>query len=277
MTDNRAFKQRARLESKITGDKYSVTVEKLRARAEGFTLWNLLSDADYVTMLNLLNRKSGLTLFTGQTGRGKTTIMSSALNHELIEKKETVVIDDQNELKAFFSKNNAFEISEDSATLSQATYLNNQGLATSIKDMITAALRMEPDRIVVGEIREKYIMGSVLKASDTGRSVLATLHTGIDFEERLIMFMGSDNRMPVTGIVQSHNVYVEGTGLVFLYAVVPMNYEAVALLEQGRTAELNKLLASQGIKTIAAKLTDLVQQGIITRHPYDNSYMLPEK
>ena len=277
MTDNRAFKQRARLESKITGDKYTVTVEKLRARAEKFTLWNLLSDADYITMLKLLNRQSGLTLFTGGTGNGKTTIMSATLNHEDIHNKETIVVDDLNELENFFANDKTFKIGEDKTAMSKTTYLKTQGLSTPMKDMITEALRMEPDRIVVGEIRETSVMASVLKATGTGHNVLATMHTGIDFAERVYTFMGPDNRMPVTGIVQSHRIYVEGIGKIFIYAVIPLNFEAIALLEQGRTIELNELLASQGIKTIAAKLTELVQQGIIARHPYEHSYVLPEK
>ncbi len=113
----------------------------------------------------LAERDRGLVLVVGAAGNGKSSTLAAMiahLNHS--HPIHIVTIEDPIE----------FLHSDDKATISQ----REVGIDTkSFADALRAALRQDPDVILVGEIRDETTMDIALKAAETGHLVLSTLHT----------------------------------------------------------------------------------------------------
>ena len=114
----------------------------------------------------------GLVLVTGATGSGKSTTLA-AMIHEinLTEKKHIVTIEDPIE---FVHKDRGCVINQRS--VGQDTL--------SFGRALRAALREDPDIILVGEMRDRETVELALHAADTGHLVFSTLHT-IDAKETI--------------------------------------------------------------------------------------------
>jgi len=141
-------------------------------------------------------KERGLVLVTGVTGSGKSTTLAaliSAIN--TTKKKHIITIEDPIE---FVHKDRGCIINQRSVgqdTLSFGTALR-------------AALREDPDIILVGEMRDKETVNLALHAADTGHLVFSTLHT-IDAKEtinRIIAQFPTDEqnrvRMSLAGVLQ---------------------------------------------------------------------------
>lgn len=114
---------------------------------------------------NLLDRPRGLILVTGATGSGKTTTLASlidSLNDS--ENLHIVTIEDPIEYIHTHKKCliNQREIGQDARTFASA---------------LRAALREDPDVVLVGEMRDKETIETALALAETGHLVLSTLHT----------------------------------------------------------------------------------------------------
>ncbi|MEA3370649.1 MAG: PilT/PilU family type 4a pilus ATPase [Campylobacterota bacterium] len=138
----------------------------------------------------------GLVLVTGVTGSGKSTTLATLVNEiNKHKKKHIITIEDPIE---FVHKDRGCIINQRSVgqdTLSFGTALR-------------AALREDPDIILVGEMRDKETINLALHAADTGHLVFSTLHT-IDAKEtinRIIAQFPTDEqnrvRLSVAGVIQ---------------------------------------------------------------------------
>ena len=138
----------------------------------------------------------GLVLVTGVTGSGKSTTLAAIINEiNLTKKQHIITIEDPIE---FVHKDRNCIINQRSVgqdTLSFGTALR-------------AALREDPDIILVGEMRDKETINLALHAADTGHLVFSTLHT-IDAKEtinRIIAQFPTDEqnrvRLSVAGVIQ---------------------------------------------------------------------------
>ena len=111
--------------------------------------------------------KEGLILVTGQTGSGKSTTLAAIINDiNKSQKKHIITIEDPVE---FIHKNKQSiithrEVGEDADT---PTFYSG----------LKAALREDPDIILVGEIRDEITALAAMQAAQTGHIVFATLHT----------------------------------------------------------------------------------------------------
>jgi twitching motility protein PilT len=108
---------------------------------------------------------SGLILVTGATGSGKSSTLAAMINHiNQTSPVHIITIEDPIE----------FVHRDNTATVSQ----REVGADTeSFNDALRAALRQDPDVILVGEIRDHETIDIALKASETGHLVMSTLHT----------------------------------------------------------------------------------------------------
>jgi len=138
----------------------------------------------------------GLVLVTGVTGSGKSTTLASMINEiNLTKKKHIITIEDPIE---FVHKDRGCIINQRSVgqdTLSFGTALR-------------AALREDPDIILVGEMRDRETINLALHAADTGHLVFSTLHT-IDAKEtinRIIATFSTEEqnriRLSLAGVIQ---------------------------------------------------------------------------
>ena len=109
--------------------------------------------------------KRGLVLVTGVTGSGKSTTISSLINHINIYRKARIItLEDPVE----------FLFESQSSMVSQRQVGQD---VPSFSDGLRSALRENPDIIFVGEIRDTETASLALSAAETGHLVFSTLHT----------------------------------------------------------------------------------------------------
>ena len=103
----------------------------------------------------------GIVLVTGPTGSGKTTTLYGALNAIKDVKDKIITVEDPVEYQM--------------AGLQQVQVRASIGL--SFSDALRSILRQDPDKIMIGEIRDKETLRIAIQAALTGHLVLSTLHT----------------------------------------------------------------------------------------------------
>lgn len=126
------------------------------------TLESLQSPAVFKEILNL---SSGLILVTGPTGCGKSTTLASMVEYiNSTRRSHIITIEDPIEF-----------IHHSKLSLINQRQVHRD--ATSFNSALTAALREDPDVILIGEMRDLASIRLALRAAETGHLVLATLHT----------------------------------------------------------------------------------------------------
>jgi len=116
-------------------------------------------------VLNLALKKRGLILVTGTTGSGKSTCLAAMIDHiNEIESTHVLTVEDPVE---FLHRDKKSIISQREIGTDSNSYAN----------ALKAALRQDPDVMLIGEIRDLETMQIALTAADTGHMVFATIHT----------------------------------------------------------------------------------------------------
>jgi twitching motility protein PilT len=110
-------------------------------------------------------KKRGLILVTGPTGSGKSTTLAAMINH-INENKNCHILTLEDPIEYLHKHGtsivNQREIGHDSSTYAKA---------------LRAALRQDPDVILIGEMRDLETISTAITAAETGHLVLSTLHT----------------------------------------------------------------------------------------------------
>lgn len=113
----------------------------------------------------LITRPRGLLLVTGPTGSGKTTSLASMINF-INENYDRHIITIEDPIEYFHTHKrsmiNQREVGVDVPSFSEA---------------LRRALRMDPDMVLVGEMRDLETIHAAMEAAETGHIVFATLHT----------------------------------------------------------------------------------------------------
>jgi len=141
-------------------------------------------------------KERGLVLVTGVTGSGKSTTLATLINEiNLTQKKHIITIEDPIE---FVHKDRGCIINQRSVGQDTLSFGN----------ALRAALREDPDIILVGEMRDQETINLALHAADTGHLVFSTLHT-IDAKEtinRIIATFPTEEqnrvRLSLAGVIQ---------------------------------------------------------------------------
>lgn len=111
---------------------------------------------------SIINKPSGLVLVVGPTGSGKTTTLYSMLNTLNTEARKIITIEDPTEYQ--FSG------------ITQISLQTQNSEAGGFAENLRAVLRLDPDVVMVGEIRDMETARTALQAALTGHLVLATFH-----------------------------------------------------------------------------------------------------
>src|SRR6266853_1176277 len=116
-------------------------------------------------LASLINASEGLILVTGPTGSGKSTTLASLI-HTINEKQQAHIITIEDPIE-FVHQNRQCLISQREL----ASHTKSFGAA------LRAALREDPDIILVGEMRDLETISLAITAAETGHLVFGTLHT----------------------------------------------------------------------------------------------------
>jgi twitching motility protein PilT len=218
------------------------------------------------TVRRLALEPRGLVLVTGPTGSGKTTTLAA-------------MVDAINEARAVhvLTIEDPIEIIHRDKMAS----INQRELGTDTHDWPTAlraAMRQDPDVILIGEMRDPETVKAALSAAETGHFVLSTLHT-TDAKEtinRIIDFFAPHEQKQVRlGLATSLKGIVcqrlvpraddEGRACVMEIAVnTPRLQDAIA--DPERTSNISDIIASgsySGMQTFDQHLTTLVMDGTV--------------
>lgn len=131
--------------------------------------------------------RRGYVLVTGPTGMGKSTTLAAMLNEVNRQRKSKIVtVEDPIE----------FVFTHDRSIITQREIGTD---TDSFPDALRAALRQDPDVIMVGEMRDLETVDTSLKAAETGHLVFSTIHTAdvASTINRLVSFFPSEEHMQV--------------------------------------------------------------------------------
>jgi twitching motility protein PilT len=109
--------------------------------------------------------RRGLVLVTGATGNGKTTTIAAMVRH-LNEARRAHIVTIEDPIEYLFEPGKCMIIQRELGSDTE-----------TMKDALDAALRQDPDVIMVGEVRERDTAEICLKAAETGHMVITAIHT----------------------------------------------------------------------------------------------------
>ena len=117
------------------------------------------------TVIDLYRKKSGLVLVTGPTGSGKSTTLAAMIN-KINQNRHCHVLTLEDPIEYLYR--------HDKSLVDQREIgLDSRSFATALR----AALREDPDVILVGEMRDLETISTAITAAETGHLVFSTLHT----------------------------------------------------------------------------------------------------
>jgi twitching motility protein PilT len=214
----------------------------------------------------LADEPRGLVLVTGPTGSGKTTTLAAIIEH-INRTKPVHVITIEDPVEVLHPDR---EASVDQREVGQDT--------DSFLSAIRAALRQDPDVILIGEMRDPETVRAALQAAVTGHLVLSTLHT-LDATEtvnRVMDFFPAEQQRQVRitlggvlrGIVSQRLVPSTGGGLIPAVEVLVNNGRvAERIVEPEATSEIKEIIAQgsyYGMQTFDQSLLGLVRDGTVS-------------
>ena len=214
---------------------------------------------------DICHQHKGLVLVTGPTGSGKSTTMAAMvdyINREMA--KHIITIEDPVEF---------VHQSRKSLIKQREVGMHTRKFDNALK----AALREDPDLILVGEMRDKETVNTALKAAQTGHLVMGTLHTNsaVKTIERILNLYSGEEQEAMRIALAESLVAVIAQGLCrttdgkrAAFHDVLINTEAVKeWVKNGKYEEIEELMKQagfDGMVTMNQSLLNLYQEGRIT-------------
>jgi twitching motility protein PilT len=215
----------------------------------------------------LAGEPRGLVLVTGPTGSGKTTTLAGMIDHvNSTREVHVVTVEDPIEV-----------LHQDKLAM-----INQREVRVDTEDFPTAmraAMRQDPDVILVGEMRDHETVKAALAAAETGHFVMSTLHT-TDAQEtvnRVIDFFPPHEQKQVRlalagalrGIICQRLVpRADGNGrCVVMEVCVNTGRVAEAVADPDKTANITELIKEggyYGMQTFDQHLVTLLRDGLVT-------------
>jgi len=216
------------------------------------------------SVVDLCWLSKGLVLVTGPTGSGKSTTLASLIDFVNRNRADHIItIEDPIE---FVHNTKRCLVNQRQVGIHTATF----GQA------LRAALREDPDIVVVGEMRDLETISIAIETAETGHLVFGTLHTTTapSTVDRIIDQFPSEEQAHIRsmlaeslrGVISQVLVKKNGGGRVAAYEVLLANAAASNLIREGKTFQLKSIMQTgrhAGMQTMNDHLFDLVKAGAI--------------
>jgi twitching motility protein PilT len=217
------------------------------------------------TILQFCELRKGLVLVTGPTGSGKSTTLAALIDYINRTRSEHIVtIEDPIE---FVHTN-------------QRCLVNQREVHThtrSFKTALRAALREDPDIVLIGEMRDLTTVSIALETAETGHLVFGTLHTSTAATtvDRIIDQFPADRQSQIRvmlseslkGVIAQTLLRKVGGGRVAALEVLVVNAAVSNLIREGKTFQIPSMMQvgkSFGMVTLNDALFNLVKAGTVT-------------
>jgi type II secretory ATPase GspE/PulE/Tfp pilus assembly ATPase PilB-like protein len=163
MADGGVVRINLRLETTPTINGMDAVMRLFNMRDDMFTLEKLgLSEDERKILDDIINKPTGLVLVVGPTGSGKTTTLYSILRSLSTPERKIITIEDPVEYQF--------------PGITQISVTSKTSKESNFADGLRAVLRLDPDIVMIGEIRDNDTATTALQAALTGHLVLATFH-----------------------------------------------------------------------------------------------------
>jgi twitching motility protein PilT len=236
----------------------------------------------------LATEHRGLVLVTGPTGSGKTTTLAAMIDY-INENRECHIVTIEDPIEVLH-KDKAASINQ------REIGFDTDNFASAMR----AAMRQDPDVILVGEMRDQETVAAALSAAETGHLVLSTLHT-IDAAEtinRIVDFFPPHQqhqiRVALAGslkgtLCQRLVQTADGQGRVAALEVMVTNGRIQqCIIDPGRGGDIHEIIADgeyYGMQTFDQALAKLYEQGQVdirgamtaASSPHDLKVMLQQR
>jgi len=213
----------------------------------------------------LLTRPHGLVLMTGPTGSGKSTTLAAMIGW-INRNRPLHILTIEDPIEYIHPSQHALvnqrEVGSD---------------AVSFAEGLKAALREDPDVILVGEMRDLETIQLTLTLAETGHLVFATLHTNDAAQtvDRVIDVFPSDQQdqirtqfsMSLAAVIAQRLVPRIGGGRVAAYEVLVCTPAISNIIREGKVRQLRNLIATgrkDGMMVMEQSLAALISSGVIT-------------
>ena len=215
-------------------------------------------------ILKLCQLHKGLVLVTGPTGSGKSTTLCAMIDY--INKNRTdhiITIEDPIE---FVHEN-------------KGCLINQREVGThtgGFKDALRAAMREDPDIILVGELRDLETVAIAIETAETGHLVFGTLHTttAASTVDRVIDQFPSDQQAQIRimlseslkGVIAQNLCRKIGGGRVAALEVLLINSAISNLIREAKTFQIPSMMQvgrAQGMVALNDALMDLVTKRLV--------------
>ncbi len=213
----------------------------------------------------LCDRKHGLIVVTGPTGSGKSTTLAAMVDYI-----------NRNKFGHILTLEDPIEFVHPD----KRCYVNQREIGADTKTFSTAlraALREDPDYILVGEMRDQETISLAITAAETGHMVFGTLHTtsAIQTVDRMIDVFPHESQAQIRtqlsitlqGVISQNLLPKVGGGRACAQEVMIGTDAVRSCIRDGKTPQLiNQLQTGQnvGMQTLEMHLAKLVRQGLVT-------------
>ncbi|MET0214737.1 MAG: type IV pilus twitching motility protein PilT [Vicinamibacterales bacterium] len=215
-------------------------------------------------LLQLCHLNKGLILVTGPTGSGKSTTLCALIDYINRNRHDHIItIEDPIE---FVHPN-------------QKCLINQREVRThtdSFKDALRAALREDPDIVLVGELRDLETVAIAIETAETGHLVFGTLHTttAASTVDRVIDQFPTDRQAQIRimlseslrGVIAQNLCRKIGGGRVAALEVLMVSQGVSNLIREGKTFQIPSMMQvgkSIGMVTLNDALMDLVTKKLV--------------
>ncbi len=242
--------------------KYAIAVRTITSQIPSFKTLGL---PDIIA--TLAEKNKGLVLVTGPTGSGKSTTLASLIDTiNSTQEKHIITLEDPIEYIHHHKKGivNQREIGSDTENFNAA---------------LRAALRQDPDVILVGEMRDPETVSIALTAAETGHLVFSTLHTvgSAKTIDRIVDMFPSEQQQQIRtqlstvceGIISQQLIKtIDGRNRVAALEVMIATPAIRNLIRENKTYQIQNIIQTSsklGMQSMDQELVNLYREGKISR------------